>query len=57
MGNDSAMCDTGSVINHVAQTLEDDFDRVLVAFMLVTLYKLLEQFWLQCDDNIIQSIM
>ena len=57
MGNDSAMCVTGSVINHVAQTLEDDFDRVLVALMLVTLYKLLEQFWLQCDDNIIQSIM
>lgn len=30
------MCDTGIVINHVAQTLEDSFDIVLVAFMLVT---------------------
>ena len=57
-GSDSAMCDAGSVINHVARTLEDDIDRVLVASMLVMAWTLLEQLsqrYLQFDDTIIDD--
>lgn len=35
MGSESAMCYTGSVINHVAQTLEDSFNLVMVALKIL----------------------